>query len=117
MVFQTDVMSGLQYFGHKDPRRFAFINHHKKMGYRAGQPDLVVMLPNGKCVFVELKKPASKKMNVKTGNWNKVAGGKQSPDQKLFQETAETLGFEYLLIDTFDLFKEKVQLAVDNNIT
>lgn len=101
-VFQTDVMSGLQYFSHKDPRRFAFINHHKKMGYNNGQPDLVVMLDKGRTLFIELKRPDTKKLNPKTGNMNKVAGGKQSDDQKAFQVRAVKLGHTYILTDNLD---------------
>ena len=89
----------------------------RREGATKGVSDLIIMLPKGRVVFVEMKRPASQKMNFKTGNWNKVAGGKQSPEQKAFQETAETLGFEYLLIDSFDLFVNKMQLAVDNNAT
>ena len=86
----------------------------KKEGATSGVADLIVMLPDGKTLFIEMKRPASKKMNVKTGNWNKVQGGKQSPEQIAFQETAESLGFTYLLIDSFDLFKDSIQLMVDN---
>jgi hypothetical protein len=89
----------------------------KREGATKGVADLVVLLPNGRCVFIEMKKPASKKMNPKTGNWNKVAGGKQTPEQKAFQETAESLGFDYSIIDNFESFQKKIQSVVDNYTT
>jgi hypothetical protein len=73
LVFETDVMSGLQFFSHTDKRRFAFIAHHKKIGYIKGQPDLVIVLKN-KTVFIEVK---TKK-------------GIVSPEQKEFKKEIET---------------------------
>lgn len=83
--FETDVMSGLQYFNHTDPRRFAFISHHKKIGYKAGQPDLVVLF-KGKVFFVELK---TKK-------------GKQSKEQKEFAKILQEHGYTYLVWRSLD---------------
>ena len=53
----------------------------KREGVLAGSPDLVIILPN-QIYFVELK------------NGNQ---GRQSKEQKAFQETVEKLGFKYLL--------------------
>lgn len=78
--FETDVMDGLKFCNSKNTR-LSFINHHKSMGYKNGQPDLILVLPK-RIVFVELK-------NGKVG--------KQSEHQKLFQKTVEELGFEYQL--------------------
>jgi len=85
----------------------------RREGATKGVSDLIVMLSDGNTLFIEMKRPASKKINPKTGNWNKVAGGKQSPEQNQFQETCETLGHTYVLVDSFDLFKEKIQSVVD----
>jgi uncharacterized protein YlzI (FlbEa/FlbD family) len=57
LAIETDCMSGLQFFSHKDNRRYAFINHHKKMGYIKGQPDLILFLRDGKTLCVEVKRP------------------------------------------------------------
>lgn len=78
LFFETDIMSGLQFFKISDKRRFVFINHHKSMGYVKGQPDFVVLL-SGKVVFVELK----------------TETGRQSPEQKDFQEKVKKLGLKY----------------------
>ena len=94
LCIENDAMSGLQFFSPKDGRRFAFIKHHEKMGYEKGQADLMLLLKGGKCVFVELK---TKK-------------GRQSEEQKIFQNAVELLGFEYKLWrsldDAIDFIKE-----------
>ena len=84
-VLSTDVMSGLAYFSHKDPRRFAYINHQKKMGYIVGQSDLII-LHKGKAYFAEIK----------------TVKGKQSTEQKEFQALVESLGHEYLIWRSLD---------------
>lgn len=80
LVFESDVMSGLQFFNHQDNRRFAFINHHKKMGYVKGQSDLIIVTKK-EIIFAEIKS----------------ATGKQSPEQKQFQKTIEALGYKYII--------------------
>lgn len=85
LVFESDVMSGLQFFNHTDNRRFAFINHHKKMGYIKGQSDLVIVTKK-EILFCEIK---SEK-------------GKQSPEQKYFQKQIESLGYKYVLWKSID---------------
>jgi len=105
---------------HRDLCVFAVPNGGKRKnggymtaeGMLKGVSDLVVMLPKGRVLFIELKRPDTKKYNHKTGNWNKVAGGKQSPEQKEFQEKAEKLGHTYLLIDTFEDFKKEIEQYV-----
>lgn len=84
--FETDVMSGLQYFNHKDPRRYAFINHHKAMGYIPGQPDMILLLNNGKTVFVELKQK----------------GCYQRKEQRNVQKEIESLGHTYFVWKSLD---------------
>lgn len=84
--FETDVMSGLQYFSHTDNRRYAFIKYHKSVGYVKGQPDLVLLLDGGKCVLVELK----------------TSKGRQSEEQKDFQKAVGLLGFTYLVWRSLD---------------
>lgn len=64
--------------GRRDASTGAFL---KKEGVLAGCPDLVIIIPN-QLFFVELK-------NGKRG--------RQSKEQKAFQETVEKLGFKYLL--------------------
>lgn len=52
------------------------------MGLRPGVSDLVVMLPVGKVLFLEVKNET----------------GKQSPAQVTFQQTCRRLGFEYHVV-------------------
>jgi len=61
----------------------------KATGLLKGASDLVVILPNGKLIFVELKQPK----------------GVQSPEQKDFENRVILLGFEYHIIKSLDEFK------------
>lgn len=81
----------------------------KKHGLLNGVSDLIILLPN-KVLFVELKKPKQKVFNHKTGRMNTKAGGKQSPEQKAFQEKVESLGFEYYLVDEFNDFVDIIKM-------
>ena len=62
----------------------------KATGLLKGASDLVVILPNGKLIFVELKQPK----------------GVQSPEQKDFENRVILLGFEYHIIKSLDEFKK-----------
>jgi alkylation response protein AidB-like acyl-CoA dehydrogenase len=69
----------------------------KAMGLRSGVADLVVLIPRGKAVFLELK----------------TDKGKQSEAQVRFQEKVESLGFSYFLcrnlkevVDTFSIYAD-----------
>ena len=57
----------------------------KKEGATAGVSDLIVLL-RGEAIFVEVK----------------TAKGRQTPEQKKFQEAVELLGFRYLLWRSLD---------------
>lgn len=95
LCFETDVMDGLKFFSPKDSRRFAFIKHHNDMGYIKGQPDLIILLPIGNALFVEVK----------------TAKGRQSDEQKEFQRRVESLGFNYLIwrsVDDAVLWSKKI---------
>ena len=62
----------------------------KSTGQMAGVADLIILKPNGKTIFVELK----------------VEKGIQSEVQKVFQSKVEALGFEYHLIKSLEQFKQ-----------
>lgn len=60
----------------------------KAEGMTAGVSDLVIMLPKGQIVFVELKNPNGK--------------GYQSAAQKEFERVCHSLGFEYKIWQSWD---------------
>lgn len=62
----------------------------KSTGLTAGVSDTIVILPNGKLLFVEFK----------------TATGKQTGKQKEFEKRVTELGFEYKIIRTFEEFKK-----------
>lgn len=68
----------------------------KAEGLLAGVSDLVVVLPQGRVVFVEIKSPDGK--------------GRQSPAQKDFQAKVELLGHNYQVWQSW----EDVQAFINN---
>ena len=81
IVLDTDVMDALKYFGRNNANRYAYIAHHKGMGYTKGQSDLIVG-KNGKFWALELK----------------TATGRQSPEQREFQAKCQENGLDYRVI-------------------
>ncbi len=57
------------------------------MGVRAGVPDLIFVLPNGKTLWLELK----------------LSGGKLSPVQEKFRSRLQSLSHHYLLVQADSL--------------
>lgn len=66
----------------------------KRQGVRSGVADLIILLKK-RCIFIEIKIPEKKVLNINTGNYNKRPAGKQSDEQFYFQQKVELLGFEY----------------------
>jgi hypothetical protein len=67
----------------------------KANGGRAGVPDLVILLQNGRTQFVELKTPQ----------------GRQSKDQEYFQQILESHGHSYVIWRSVDDALEFVKRA------
>lgn len=83
IIIDCDVMDGLKYA--QPQYRYPFIMHHRKMGYIKGQPDLIAM-KKGKIWFLELKSPK----------------GKQTKEQKDFQQMCIDNQIRYLVIREFE---------------
>ncbi|WP_240655162.1 VRR-NUC domain-containing protein [Rhodovarius crocodyli] len=64
----------------------------KAEGVRAGVADLVLMLPRGRSVYIEMKVGGGQSISGV-----KVAKGYQSDTQQGFQATVEALGFRYVI--------------------
>jgi hypothetical protein len=58
----------------------------KRIGVLAGVADLVVLLPEGRCVFLEVKGQR----------------GQQSERQKQFEKRVKELGFDYYVVRSVD---------------
>ena len=73
----------------------------KSEGVLAGVADLVVLLPQGKSLYIEMK----------------VKGNKQTLNQKEFQQKAEVLGHKYYVCYSFEDFEKvvKQELTRKNN--
>lgn len=88
ITVDCDVMSALKYLPLKDDRnRAMFVKSRKEMGYTLGQSDLVVINKYGVVSFLELK-------NGKAG--------KQSDNQKYFEQEIKCRGGNYELIRSLD---------------
>lgn len=82
-----------------------------RLGYCTGVSDLVVWIPNG-TVCIEVKKPASYRYSAKLKRLviDRPAG-KQSDEQKAFQESVERIGGHHYIVattvgDVIDYFKK-----------
>lgn len=68
----------------------------KKEGVFSGVADVCVMLPEGRTVWIELKRDAVYGTSAKTGRRIKLyAAGEQSESQKEFESKCKELGHEY----------------------
>lgn len=68
----------------------------KKEGAISGVADICVMLPEGRTVWIEMKRNAGYGASAKTGKRIKLyAAGGQSESQKEFQNKCKELGHEY----------------------
>lgn len=65
----------------------------KAEGVLAGVADLVVLLPKGKSLYIEMK----------------VKGNRQTQNQKEFQKIAETLGHTYAVCYFFEEFQQVIE--------
>lgn len=69
----------------------------KATGMKAGVSDMIVLLPNAKTLFIELK----------------TETGIQSDVQKEFEQHVVSLGFEYHLIRSLEQFKKVIYEHTD----
>lgn len=82
-----------------------------RLGYRAGVSDLVVWIPQG-TVCIEVKKPATYRYSPKLKRLViERPAGKQSDEQKAFQESVERIGGHHYIVattvgDVMDYFKK-----------
>jgi len=63
--------------------------YKKATGMMAGVADLIILTPNARTIFVEMK----------------TEKGKQSDKQKEFEQSVKEKGFDYFVCRTFDEFK------------
>lgn len=88
VTLDCDVMSALKYLPNYDGKnRAMFVNSRKAMSYTLGQCDIVCINKYGNVSFLELK-------NGKAG--------KQSDNQKYFEQEIKCRGGNYVLIRSFD---------------
>lgn len=68
-------------------------SYKKATGMMSGVADLILLMPNGKTIFVEMK----------------TEKGIQSPTQKEFETAVINLGFNYILCRSFEHFQREIQ--------
>jgi hypothetical protein len=74
------------------------ISQMSQLGMVKGISDLIIWLPNGKSIMVEVKNST----------------GSQSADQIKIQQKLEKLGGIYILVRSLDDFKQKISLYLTN---
>lgn len=94
----TDVMDGNKW-ATSDLARIKYINIHKARGYTNGQPDLVVLMPSGRTLLVEVK----------------TKSGRQSEAQKAYQTAAENLGHSYYVVRNLEDMKKILDKEIGDN--
>lgn len=88
VTLDCDVMSALKYLPVQDSRnRAMFVASRKAMAYTLGQCDVVVINKYGNVSFLELKNGTA---------------GKQSDNQKYFEQEIKCRGGNYVLIRSMD---------------
>ena len=86
------VPNGVQFqLPEKDKARV--LSQMANIGMINGISDLIIHLPNGKCVMVEVK----------------TETGSQSPAQIKIQAKLEAMGGSYVLVRSLESFKEQIQ--------
>jgi len=88
-------MSGIHLHGNAK-QKAQVLNTMRKEGFRKGFPDLSLMLPEGKVLHLELKRPS---------------GGVQSSDQKEIEQILTRLNHQYYIVRSVD---EAFKLIADN---
>jgi hypothetical protein len=71
-------------------------SYKKATGMMAGVADLILLMPNGKTIFVEMK----------------TEKGTQQPSQKEFESAVNDLGFTYIVCRSFEQFQEEIQKLI-----
>ena len=82
----------------------------KRMGYLKGCPDMIVWIPGG-TLCIEVKRPKVMNYSIKSGkNIITDAGGRQSDDQKAFEEAAQKIpGHHYIIADDLEVVDKYIK--------
>ena len=102
-----------QKFKQKNP--LAYAAKLKAEGFRAGAPDLAVLLPNGVTLWLEVKRPAAYGIG-KSGKQIIISpAGKQNPAQGEFENESKRLGPFYFVVkspaEVFKAFEKGMKAA------
>lgn len=70
--------------------------YKKATGMLSGVSDLILLMPNGKTIFIEMK----------------TEKGTQSDSQKEFESAVKALDFQYIVCRSFEQFQREIQQLV-----
>ena len=91
ITIDCDSMFALSYI-HNLNNKIIFCSEKKAKGWTKGQPDLIVISPEGKVYFLELK----------------TESNKQSTEQKFFQEELEKRSCKYYVIRSVEDLQKNI---------
>ena len=89
---------GLIFSVPNDTKNYMELKRKKNTGLLSGVSDLIVILPNSKILFIEVKSVANK----------------QQPDQIEFQERVEKLNYKYYVIYSLTQFQQIIWQNLPN---
>ena len=92
-IFAVAVANGFHTNGKKDGRFFGMMKSLEKEGYSKGFPDLVIIVPNGGVMFLEMKRLKGSKTSPEQAKWNDdlTESGHHSVVCKGFDEAIEAI--------------------------
>lgn len=107
-------MACVRYFDYRYPKLRELLHHSpnggvrnereaarfKRMGVRPGFPDLILLLPRGKCPYIGIELKTTK--------------GRQSEHQKTYQKVFESVGARYVVVRSVPEFLDVIESYIFN---
>jgi hypothetical protein len=84
--------------------------HRRRMGVRAGTPDICIALPEGRCVWLEVKAPADLQAPLRGLGLRRKPAGRTSDEQDRLHDELRELGHAVAVVQSIE---QALQAVVD----